>query len=195
MIRRRVLVGTFSAVAAALAVTGAAAAAFACITPATISLSTAAGRPGDNVTITGKSFSVPAGNPTGVQIFWGGAGGRLLAEAAPSGEGTFSAAFTVPDVAPGFYQVVAVLRDANNTDVAGTPGRALFEVQNVQARAPAPPEVQSFTPSADPTGSTFPLALVIGLGVVGLALFTGGFVAVTRSRRAAAPAPARIRTD
>ncbi|MGH9223513.1 MAG: hypothetical protein ACRD2W_06930 [Acidimicrobiales bacterium] len=193
MSRRRVLVGSFAAVAAAIAVTGAAA--FACITPASINLSTAAGRPGDVVTISGKSFSVPAGNPTGVQIYWAAPNGKLLAEATPTAEGTFETTFRVPDGPPGFYQVVAVLRAADGADVAGTPGRALFEVQNVQA-APAPaPEIQSFTPTADPSGSTFPLALVIGLGVVGLVLFTGGFVAVTRSRKAVAPAPSPVRED
>ena len=192
MSRRRILVGSFAAAAAALSLTGAVA--FACITPATVNLSTAEGRPGDLVTITGKSFGV-APAATNVEIRWVAPNGRLLAEAVPTADGTFSASFNVPDGPPGFYAIVAVQRDASGVDWPGTPGRALFEVKNVQA-APAPQQpAQSFTPSADPSGSTFPLALVATLGVVGLVLFTGGFVAVTRSRKAAMPAPAPVRRD
>ena len=190
---RRVIVGSFGAVAAALAVTGAAA--FACITPATINLSKAEGRPGDQITITGKSFGVPPGVTSPVQIMWAAPNGKLLAEAMPTAEGTFSATFAVPDGMPGFYSIVAVQRDVSGIDVPGTPGRALFEIQNVQATPAPQPQVRSFTPTADPSGSTFPLALVIGLGVVGLVLFAGGFVAVTRSRKSVSTTPSPVRRD
>ena len=193
MSRRRVIVGSFAALAAALAVTSAAA--FVCVTPATVNLSTAEGRPGDVITINGSSFSMPANVTTGVQIRWGGSDGTVLAVALPDATGNFKTTFTVPDGPPGFYAVAAVLKDASGNDVSGTPGRAMFEVKNVQALPAPPPQARSFTPTADPTGSSFPVALVIGLGVVGLVLFMGGFVAVTRSRRSTSPTPARVRQD
>jgi hypothetical protein len=48
---------------------------------------------------------------------------------------------------------------------------------------------------AGSSGSSFPIVLAVGLGVVGRALFAGGFVAVSRSRRAKAPASVAVRQD
>lgn len=187
---RRAAISSLAALGTALAVTGAAA--FACITPASVNLSTAEGRPGDVVTVTGKSFTMPPGVTTGVQVRWKAGDGPLLVEAVPDATGTFTARFTVPDGPPGYYPIVAVLRDASGQDVPGTPGRALFQIRNPQA-APAPePVMGTFTP-ADSSGSNFPIAMVTALGVVGLLLFAGGFIAVTRARRGdrAQPAPVR----
>ncbi|MEW6155318.1 MAG: hypothetical protein AB1673_15235 [Actinomycetota bacterium] len=183
-----------SLVAAGAVVVAAGATAFACVTPAVINLSTAEGRPGQVVTVTGKAFSAPPGS-SGVEVRWAAPNGVLLAQAMPDGDGTFTTTFTVPDGPPGFYSVVAVLRDADGADVAGTPGRAMFELRTVAAAPTAEPDLQAFTPVAEPVGSSFPVALVAGLGVVGLVLFAGGFVAVTRTRRTSRPVPAPVRRD
>lgn len=190
---RRVFVGSFAAVGAA--VTLASAAAFACITPAAINLSTATGRPGDVVTISGTSFKMPENVTTGVQIRWKTPDGPLLAQAMPDVNGAFSTTFKVPDGPPGYYVVAAVLRDASGQDVPSTPGRALFEVQGAVATPVTAPPARTFTETSGTSGSTFPLVLVVGLGVVGLGLFAGGFVAVSRTRRAKAPASAPVRQD
>lgn len=190
---RRRLVGFVVTAGSALAVTGAVS--FACITPASVNLSTASGKVGDVLTVTGSSFTMPANTTTGVQIRWKGPEGPLLAEVRPDDAGNFKTTVTVPDGPPGYYVILAVLKDASGNDAPGTPGRALFQVRT-EAAAPAPePAAPTFTPTAGSGGSTFPLALVIGLGVVGLVLFAGGFLAVARSRRSAAPTPAPIRRD
>lgn len=193
---RRVLAGSVaSVVAVAAAVTLAGAAAFACITPAAVNLSTATGKPGDVVTISGTSFKMPENVTAGVQIRWKTPDGPLLAQAMPDVNGAFTATFKVPDGPPGYYVVSAVLRDATGEDLPGTPGRALFEVQGPLPAPVTVPPARVFTESSGSSGSTFPLVLVAGLGVVGLGLFAGGFVAVSRTRRATAPASAPARPD
>ena len=190
---RRRLVGFLAATGPAVAVTGAVS--FACITPASVNLSTASGNVGDVLTVTGSDFSMPANATTGVQIRWRGPDGPLLAVVRPDDAGRFKTTVTVPDGPPGYYMILAVLKDASGNDAPGTPGRALFEVRT-EVAAPAPePVAPTFTPTAGSDGSPFPLALVIGLGVVGLVLFAGGFLAVARSRRGAAPTPSPIRRD
>jgi hypothetical protein len=190
---RRRLVGFVAVTGSAVAVTGAVS--FACITPASVNLSTASGKVGDVLTVTGSSFSMPANATTGVQIRWKSPEGPLLSEVRPDDAGNFKTTITIPDGPPGYYVITAVLKDASGNDVPGTPGRALFEVRT-EAAAPAPePAAPTFTPSAGSDGSTFPLALVIGLGVVGLVLFAGGFLAVARFRRSSAPAPSPVRRD
>ncbi len=190
---RRVLVGSVAALGAA--VTLASAAAFACITPAAVNLSTATGKPGDVVTMTGTSFKMPEGTSTGVQIRWKTPDGPLLAQVIPDANGAFSATFKVPDGPPGYYVIAAVLKDATGQDVPSTPGRALFEVQGAVAPPVTPAPARTFTESSGTPGSSFPIILVGSLGVVGLALFAGGFVAVSRSRKAKAPAAAAVRQD
>lgn len=191
---RRVLVGSVAAVGAT--VTLAAGVAFACITPSAVNLSTATGKVGDVVTINGTNWRMPQGSTTnGIEVHWKAPNGPLLATAVPDANGTFKTDFTIPDGPPGYYVVAAVMKDAQGLDVEGTPGRAIFEVQGL----PAPPVTNAparpFTENSGSSGSSFPIVLVVGLGVVGLALFAGGFVAVSRSRRAKAPASAAIRSD
>ena len=189
---RRVFVGSCAAAGAAALLAGTA---FACITPATINLSTATGKPGDVVTISGKAFKLPPNTSTGVQVRWKAPDGPLLATALPDMNGEFKATFTIPDGPPGYYVVAAVLKDAGGADVEGTPARALFEVQGAVPTPNTVAPARTFTESSGTSGSTFPIVLVVGLGVVGLGLFAGGFVAVTRSRRAKAPVSATVRRD
>ena len=190
---RRAVVASFATVGAAVAVLGASA--FACITPATLNLSSAAGRPGDVITVSGSSWQLGDSNTVPVRVHWHAVGGAVLAEALPDQQGNFKTTITIPDGPPGYYAVTAVMRDASGADAPGTPSRALFEIRNPAAAPPPEPAVSTFTPTAEPSGSTFPLAMVMGLGVVGLVLFAGGFIAVTRGRRSAAGTPSPVRRD
>lgn len=185
-------VGT-AAAAIATALTVAGATAFACIAPATLNLSSAAGRPGDVITVSGKSWRPDSNSTAPVRILWHSTSGQVLASVVPDQQGEFETTITIPDGPPGFYAITGVLRDEQGADAPGTPSRALFEIRN-PAAAPAPePAATSFTPTAEPESSSFPVALVMGLGAVGLVLFAGGFIAVTRGRRAESATPARVR--
>lgn len=194
MALRRIALGVFAAVGVAVV---SSAIAFACVPSARLGLSTASGVPGDKITVSGASFGVPVNAKNPVQIRWNGAEGPLLAEVRPDPLGNFSIPVTVPDGPAGAYAITAVWLDEEGNTGAGTPARAVFEIRvpgatavTTPAAAPAP---QAAAPVAAPTSaSSFPVGLVIGLGVLGLALFGGGFVAVTRSRKASAT-PERVR--
>jgi hypothetical protein len=185
---RRTVVTGMGAMGAALALAGATA--FACITPATLNLSSAAGRPGDVITVTGQSWKPDSSVATPVRLHWHSTQGQVLGEAIPD-----DATITIPDGPPGFYAITGVLRNEQGADAPGTPSRALFEIRNPTAAPPPEPLRGTFTPTAEPQGSSFPLALVMGLGAVGLVLFASGFIAVTRGRRTEAATPARVRRD
>jgi len=138
---------------------------------------------------------MPEGTSTGVQIRWKTPDGPLLAQVVPDVNGSFSATFKVPDGPPGYYVIAAVLKDATGQDVPSTPGRALFEVQGPAPTPVTAAPARTFTETSGSPGSSFPIILAVGLGVAGLALFAGGFVAVSRSRRAKAPASVAVRHD
>lgn len=172
--------------------------AYACTNLATLNLSNTTGRVGDSLTLTGSSFITvcvcgPQMPPTPVKIRWGGIQGAVLAELTPTRTGTLSAAFTVPDVAPGYYVIAATQRDGTyNLDTQGTPALTTFEVLTPAGQSVVvPSEFAAAGSQTDETSSSAFLALTIGLGVLGLALFVGGSAAVVRqvsTRRSRAPA-------
>ena len=182
--------------AAALAMVITAAVAFACTNLATLNLSSAAGKPGDTVTVTGSSFAVnsrdvAASHP--VVLRWNGVNGPELATVQPDRAGNISATFTVPDGQPGYYVIVGTQKDANGVDTYGTPARASYQIlgPNGQSVVQAPAASAPATVSSD-SGAGWIMALTIGLGVLGLALFAAGFVAFVRQARRA-PAGAVVR--
>ena len=183
--RKRALAGAFGA--AISVVVGAAA--FACTNLATLNLSSTAGKAGDTVTVTGSSFAVGRGDaPTiPVQLRWNGVDGTVLAETTPDRAGNISAAFTVPEGMPGYYVLVATQKDARGVDTYGTPARASFQIlgPNGQSVVTAPASAAAPAVPAEPS-STGIIALTVGLGVLGVALFGAGFVAFVRQTRAAA---------
>src|SRR5919112_1924017 len=125
-LRRRVAVA-FGAAAAATIVAGAAA--FACTNLATLNLSSAAGKPGDSVTVTGSSFRVDSANVSAsdpVVLRWNGTEGTELARVQPDKAGNISATFAIPEGQPGYYVIVATQKDAQGVDAYGTPARASF---------------------------------------------------------------------
>ena len=179
---RRAPISFLILVGSVVVVTGAAA--FACTNLATLNLSSATGKPGDVVTVSGSSFRMPANVTTGIQIRWNGADGPVLAEVRPDKAGNFVTTVTIPDGAPGYYVMTAVLRDAKGADVSGTPARAQFQIVGAPGRPVPPPAAAQSPATATSSGSSgVPAALVLGLGVLGLALFSAGFVAVARTRR------------
>src|SRR5205807_10139620 len=182
-VRRRVPL--FAAlVATAVVLTGAMA--FACTNLATLNLSSASGKPGDSIIVTGSSFRMPANVTTGVQLRWNALDGPVLAEATPDKAGNFSTTVTIPDAQPDVYVLVAVLRDAKGADTSGTPARAQFQVIGGAGKpVPAAAGGQVVSGSATGTSSTtpVPLALLFGLRALGLGSFLAGALAVARLAR------------
>ena len=190
---RKKVTTVFAAAAAASVIAGAAA--FACTNLATLNLSSTAGKAGDQLTVTGSSFRVARSgqaDPGAVVLRWNGVEGTMLAEVKPDRAGNISATFNVPDGQPGYYVIVATQRNAQGVDAYGTPARASYQILG--------PNGQSvIQPAASPAGtvgtegsSSGIIALTVGLGVLGLALFGAGFIAFVRQARRA-PAAATVR--
>ena len=185
----------FAAGAVASLVVGAAA--FACTNLATLNLSSTAGKAGEVVTVTGSSFAVGRGDAATlpVQLRWNGVDGMVLAETTPDRAGNISATFTVPEGMPGYYVLVATQRNAQGVDTYGTPARASYQIlgPNGQSVVTPPASAAAASVPSEPN-STGIIALTVGLGVLGLALFATGFIAFVRRPRApagAATAPVR----
>ncbi len=182
---RRRAVGLFGGAAALVLALGLTA--YACTNLATLNLSNTSGRPGDSITLTGSSFLTvcvcgPQMPPTPVKIRWGGVQGRVMAEMTPDKAGTLAAAFTVPDVTPGYYVIAATQRDETlNIDNAGTPALTTFEVLTPAGQSVvAPSEFAATSGPSDETASSALIALTVGLGVLGFALFVVGSAVVIR---------------
>ena len=191
-LRKKVSV-VFGSAAAATVV--AAAAAFACTNLATLNLSSSAGKAGDTVTVTGSSFRVNAQNVDSsfpVVLHWNGVDGATLAEVKPDRAGNISATFTVPEGQPGYYVIVATQRDAKGVDQYGTPARASYQILGPNGQSVVQPVGNPAGTVGTETSSSGIIALTVGLGVLGLALFGAGFTAFVRQARRA-PAAATVR--
>ena len=182
--------------AAATATVVAAAAAFACTNLATLNLSSSTGKVGDSVTVTGSSFRVATGTATQnpVVLHWNGADGQELGTVVPDKAGNISATFTVPQGQPGYYVIVATPRHAQGVDDYGTPARASYQILGANAPAASPAASGAATGTSDTSSGM--IALTVGLGVLGLALFGAGFAAFVRqARRREVPVTAPVRRD
>lgn len=173
-------------------------AAMACTNLATLNLSTASGSVGDSVTVTGSSFSVPRGDAPMVPVVlsWNGADGEVLAEVTPDSAGNIRATFSVPEGQAGYYVIVASQKNAEGVDQYGTPARASFQILGPNGESLAQPAgSQSPAVPAEPNSSGM-IALTVGLGVLGLALFAAGFTAFVRQARGREVAvPSKVRND
>ena len=175
-VRARTLLLGFGAVGAGLLF--AASSAFACTNLATLNLSQAAGTSGQPITLTRSSFKF-ATDPIPVIVHWGSANGPVLATVNPDTLGNISASITIPDAQPGYYTMVAT-QTVKGFDYYGTPARAAFQILTPgQPANIAPNAVQAGT-SAPTTSSTGIIALMVAMGVLGLALFAGGVGAVVK---------------
>ena len=184
--------GVIVSAVAAVAILMTAAVGFACTNLATLNLSTPQGKPGDVVTVTGSSFSTRA-PVADVVLRWNGVDGPELARVQPDKAGNISATFIVPESQPGYYVLTATQKDERGVDTYGTPARASYLVlgpngQKVTPPAPAP----AATVVSPESGSGGIIALTVGLGVLGLALFGAGFTAFVRQGRRA-PEAATVR--
>ncbi len=176
-------------------------AAFACTNLATLNLSTASGGVGDTVTVTGSSFRVPSGTTADqpvlpVVLNWNGADGPVLAETTPDAAGNISATFSVPEGQPGYYVLIASQKDAEGVDAYGTPARASFQILGPNGESVVQPAGNQVAPAtADPSSSGI-IALTVGLGALGLALFGAGFTAFVRQARTReVPVASKVRND
>ena len=193
-LRKKVAV-VFGSAATATIVAGAAA--FACTNLATLNLSSSAGKTGDTVTVTGSSFRVNATNveaSDAVVLHWNGVDGATLAEVKPDRAGNISATFTVPEGQPGYYVIVATQKDARGVDAYGTPARASYQILGPNGQSVVQPVGSSAGTVGTETSSSGIIALTVGLGALGLALFGAGFIAFVRQARRA-PAAAAVRRD
>jgi hypothetical protein len=185
----------FGTAVAAMAFT--AVAAFACTNLATLNLSTASGGVGDTVTVTGSSFRTATGdNPVmPVVLNWNGADGPVLAETTPDAAGNVSATFSVPEGQAGYYVIVASQTDAEGEAAYGTPARASFQILGPNGESVvAQPGTQAAVPAE--ASSSGIIALTVGLGALGLALFGAGFTAFVRQARGSdAPVASKVRND
>lgn len=171
-----------------------AAVAYACTNLATLNLSTPTGSPGDTVTLTGSAFNVAKSGPSdAVVAHWNGVDGPVLAQTVPDKAGNISANIKIPEGQPGYYVIVATQRNAQGVDAYGTPARASFQILGPGGQAVA--QQPSTTPgslASEPSSSGM-IALTVGLGAMGLALFGAGFTAFVRqARRRDATATARV---
>jgi hypothetical protein len=174
-------------------------AAMACTNLATLNLSASSGSVGDTVTVTGSSFSVPksADAPVvPVVLNWNGADGPVLAEAVPDGAGNINATFSVPEGQAGYYVIVASQKDAEGVDQYGTPARASYQILGPNGESVVQPAgSQSPAVAAEPSSSGM-IALTVGLGVLGLALFAAGFTAFVRQARGREVlVPSKVRSE
>jgi hypothetical protein len=193
-VRKKVMT-VFSAAAAASVIAGAAA--FACTNLATLNLSSTAGKGGDSVTVTGSSFRVATAtaNPGDVVLRWNGVEGTELARVVPDKAGNISATFAIPQGQPGYYVIVATQKSPAGVDAYGTPARASFQILGANGQSVVTPAVSSAgsTVASSPSSSGI-IALTVGLGALGLALFGAGFVAFVRqARRRDVPVTASVR--
>src|SRR5947208_5277063 len=192
-LRKKVAV-VFGAAATATVIAGAAA--FACTNLATLNLSSSAGKAGDTVTVTGSSFNVNSKDVAAsfpVILHWNGVDGATLAQVQPDKAGNVSATFTVPDGQPGYYVIAATQRNTTtNADVYGTPARASYQILGPNGQSVVTPVGSSAGAVTTESSSSGIIALTVGLGVLGLALFGAGFIAFVRQARKA-PAAATVR--
>ena len=180
--------------------------AFACTSLASLNLSQATGAAGSQTTVTGSSFN-PSAKPdadglfTPVTLHWNSVSGPVLADGiVPDPTGAIGPiAVTIPSSAnPGYYMIVATQEQiqGGSGEAYGTPARTVFQVTGT-AGATAPQPANNSIP-ATVTNSTSSgvgaglIALLVVLGIAGIALFAMGTATYLGStRRAAAAAKAR----
>lgn len=171
--------------------------AFACTNLATLNLGASAAEAGDSIEVTGSSFRTADRGGQEVVLRWDALDAPALATVMPDASGTISTSVTIPADAPGGHHVLmatqeSVSDDGEVSDAYGTPARATILVGG-----PAGGEAEAPRPAANPAavadgGSITLVAMTIGLGVLGIALFGAGVGFYGRARRQEpVPAPAR----
>lgn len=101
--------------------------AYACGVISTLKLDQEQAAPGDTVTGQGDVFREGEGF-NDAEVRWGSREGQVLWSGSPGEDRTIHPEFTVPDVEPGSYMVLATQTDAEGNPVAGSPARTTIEV-------------------------------------------------------------------
>lgn len=176
-------IGLFLVFGAALPLV-AAAAAWACGSLATLSLSTKIASPGQTITVTGKNYSSSL-NASAVEIRLKSRTGEILETTRPDSTNKILETVILPtSLSPGWYVVLAT-QTLNGVPKSGTPGRATIRVQGAQSSAAAtgPWSSPPGPPAAGdgPLGGLAPLALGALLSLIMLA---SGWTLVGRAKRA-----------
>lgn len=190
-LQRRAGIGA-ALVALGLAMAGAVA--FACTPLSQIQVSSPTARAGEAVSVSGSAFRpavIHAGsaitNP--VTLRWATSDGPVLATADPDGHGRISASFAVPDVAPGYYVLLATQAGPGGVAEPGEPARAVLQVVGAGAPVAAPQPLSGTPVSA--SDQTAALAFGSVVGIVALAMAGAGAAGVARRVRKPRYAPAR----
>lgn len=163
-----------AALACGVTVLAVASVAWACTSFSTITLSTAVGTPGTEVSVVGERAPVNAP----VEVRWNSRTGALLGTATTDAQGNFTVPVRIPEGLPGLQVIMAVAPD-------GDTARAAFEIPGAAApeRRTAPA-----TPVSSESGPMRDLALGAGALAAGVFLIGAGAVVVLSGRRRAAAA-------
>jgi len=111
-----------------------AAAAFACVPQAGITLSPTSGPVGTTINVTGRSFTEGAA----ISVYWGGVGGRLMGTSTGNAGGTMApVSFKVPADSVNGNTIVSA-KQVKDGAAIGSPANVLFNVNTPGGTAPVP---------------------------------------------------------
>jgi hypothetical protein len=159
--------------------------AYACANLATLKLDRVAAAAGSDVTAYGRNFNSNVAAST-VTLRFNSRNGRVLWEGRPQSNGKLTSNFTVPNVQPGKYVILATQTGIDGRPAAGTPGRAPLKIKGGAASSTAAPPVST----GGPTMPSLPIG--VGMALLMLGLAGGGVALITGARRQdARRAPAR----
>ncbi|GAC1578749.1 MAG: hypothetical protein NVS3B24_11540 [Candidatus Dormibacteria bacterium] len=193
----RIILGAGGALAAAFAFL--AIPVLACTSLATLNTSQTQGAAGSDLTVTGSSFATITNGASAVSVHWNGVDGPVLAEVAPDASGSITASFKIPsDAQPGYYVLTATQNDKLGRTAFGTPGRLAFQVTGATG-ATSGSQAGGQPAASAPVGNGLGIgagmiALLGGLGVLGLLLFGVGAASFVSSYRRA-PAASPVKKD
>jgi hypothetical protein len=179
------------------AVLVAAATAWACVSGPAVNLSTVNAKPGQEIQITGTSFS----KPDPVTVRWNALDGPVVATLPAPNNQNIAGAFTVPaDAKPGNY-VLIITQSTADGKLTQMPVRALLTVvpangANPVLGAPVAPAQENRPVGLVRSDNSISGAslLLIGLGVAGVGMFVAGMAALFAGRRSAQPEAVRARS-
>jgi len=191
-IRRLAVLGIGTGIAGLML---AAAGAWACVPVATLNLSTASAKAGQDITVTGASYN---GNKPAI-VHFNAVDGPVLGSFVPNG-GRIEGTVTIPaGTVPGNYLLVVTQEFTQGVQTWGVPARALLSVVGADG-APVRGAALGSTVEGRPSGlesTSTPSGgglLLAGIGAAGVALFLAGLAGVSAGRRNSGTSPAPVRT-
>jgi hypothetical protein len=163
--------------------------AFACGSLATLKLSRAAAKPGDQIFASGGNFNSSPRAST-VQLRFNSRSGAVLWEGRPNPNGRLGGSFAAPAARPGHYVIVATQIGPDGRPAAGTPGRAPLRIKKAaggaQTSGSVPAALWGSAPGGggpSPQTASGSLVTVLAAGAVTMLLLGGGIALVSAGRR------------